>query len=145
MRALSLICAGVFAVSFSVAAADGLVLRTPAVLFDSHSSNARKLFVLSAGYPLREITRVDGWRKVSLPAGESGWVREQVVRSAKGAVVSVELAAVKTSPSPSAPEVFYARQGVALEVLKVLGPWVEVLHPDGETGYVSVADVWLNY
>lgn len=129
----------------ATAAGESAVLREPAVLYDSHSAQATPLFILGAGYPLREVSRVDGWRKVSLFTGESGWVRERLVRAARAAAVSVEMTAARASPVNSAPEVFYARRGVILEVLQTRGGWLEVLHADGETGYVPAADLWTNY
>lgn len=129
----------------NAALADGAVLREPAVLYDAHSERATPLFILAAGHPLREVSRVDGWRKVSLFTGESGWVRERFVRAAKAAAVSAEMTAARSSPAASAPEVFYARRGVVLEVLRADGAWLEVLHPDGETGYAPAADLWTNY
>ena len=136
-----LFCA-VAAVSPSAA---GVVLREAAVLYDSHSAQSTPLLILTAGYPLREISRVDGWRKISLHTGESGWVRERQVRPLRAGVVVAELAAVRVSPENNAPESFYARRGVVLEVLQNTGAWLEVLHPDGETGYIRIADIWANF
>ncbi len=133
------------AVAAAPASATGAVLREPAVLYDSHSERATPLFILAAGHPLREVSRVDGWRKVSLFTGESGWVRERFVRAARAAAVSAEMTAARSSPSFSAPEVFYARRGVVLEVLRTEGAWLEVLHSDGETGYAPAAELWTNY
>lgn len=126
------------------AAASGWVLQAPAVLYDGPSERALPLLILTAGHPLRQISRVDGWRKVSIADGDSGWVRERHTRSLRAAVVTAATAAVRLSPSAAAAEVFYARKGVILEVLRVAGGWLEVAHADGETGYVARADVWLN-
>ena len=129
----------------AAAVAEGAVLRSPAVLYDSHSEQATPLLILSAGHPLRFVSRVDGWRKVSLFTGETGWVRERFVREKRAAIVAADIAAARTLPSSLSPEVFYARRGVALEVLRTAGAWLEVLHPDGETGYIAAADLWTNY
>ncbi|MBE8159036.1 MAG: SH3 domain-containing protein [Betaproteobacteria bacterium] len=138
----TVLAAALFA--FSLAAAESLVLRAPGILYDGPSAQAAPLFILTAGYPLREISRVDGWRKVGLPDGENGWVRDNLAQSKRAAVVVAELAAARFSPSADAAEVFYARKGVALEVLGESGGWTEVRHQDGETGYMRAADLWTN-
>ena len=127
------------------AMAEGLVLRAPAVLYDGPSERALPLLILTGGHPLRPISGVDGWRKVAIAAGANGWVRERHARSLRAAVVTAKTAAVRLSPAAAAAEVFYARQGVVLEVLRAAGGWLEVAHADGETGYVAHADVWLNH
>ncbi|MGI9307346.1 MAG: SH3 domain-containing protein [Gammaproteobacteria bacterium] len=126
------------------AAAEGFVLRAPAVLFDGPSREAAKLFILDAGHPLRQVSRVDGWRKAQLHGGEIGWVQDSLARQKRAAVVAEDLAAVRVSPSPSAAPVFYARKGVILEVLGESDGWLEVLHAGGETGYAPSAALWKN-
>ena len=141
MKKTGLLAAALFAFS---AAAEGIAMKTPGVLYDAPSEQARPLFILTAGYPLRQISRVDGWRKVGLHTGENGWVRENDAAPKKSAVVSAETAAVRFSPSPDAAEVFYARRGVVLNIVGENGGWTEVSHQDGETGFVNSSDLWTN-
>ena len=143
MNIKAVLAAAVLAGAYS-AAAEGVVLRAPGVLYDAPSAQARGLFVLTAGYPLKEISRVDGWRKVGLPDGANGWIKDSLALPKRAAVVVAEMAAAKFSPAPDAAEVFYARKGVVLEVLGEKSGWTEVLHPDGETGFISAADLWTN-
>ena len=126
-------------------AADSLVLHEPATLYDGPSSQATPLLILTAGYPLKEISRVDGWRKVIIDSGDSGWVRELYLRQKPAAIVTADTIVARSSPSPAAPAVFYGRRNLTLDVLGEKNGWVEVLHADGETGYVLFSDVWVNY
>ena len=137
-----------FAACFFVAggaAAAGLVTREPVVLFDGPSENAKKVLILGASHPLKEISRQHGWRKVWNYAGDGGWVQAKHLRPIKMAVATAELSAARAMPSEGAAEVFYVRRGVALEVLGERGGWLEVLHPEGETGHMRAADAWVNY
>ena len=129
--------------AFPIVAA-GLATTAPAVLYDSHSLEADKLFVLTAGHPLHQIAVVDGWRKVVTYDDKTGWVRESLVRSWSGAVTTKNNVAVHAKPANQSSTVFYAQKGVLLEMLDIKGAWVEVLHRDGETGYVLINQVWLN-
>lgn len=141
-RKVALIVAACFAMS---ASAQGVALNAPAALYQGPSAQAGAMFVLSVGYPLRQISSVDGWRKVILDSGETGWIREALADNLKAAIVTAELAAVRSSSISNAPLVFYARKGVALTVLAVDAGWAEVSHADGEIGYVSLSDLWLNH
>ncbi|MDM5147343.1 SH3 domain-containing protein [Candidatus Persebacteraceae bacterium Df01] len=141
MRALLLVAAlGVCAPLL----ADGWQLRGPSVLYDAPSLKARALFILSGGHPLKEVSRVDGWRKVFTHHGNTGWVLERRVAPLRSAVVTASQAAVRAAPNANSPVVFYAARDVMLEVLGGKNGWLEVLHPDGETGHVAAVDVWIN-
>ena len=126
------------------ATARGLQTREPAVLFDAPSAKARPLFILAGGYPVRELSRIAGWRKVSTVDGDNGWVQAKIVSPLRAAVVIADQAAIRQAPNSGAPMVFYAQSGVLLEVLGDARGWLEVLHADGETGYITAAEVWVN-
>ena len=50
---------------------------------------------------------------------------------------------VRQRAEESAPTVFQARKGVALEITELgAGPWVKVRHRDGQTGFVRANQVW---
>ena len=141
-RKIALIVAACFAVA---ASAQGVALNAPAALYQGPSAQAGAMFVLSNGYPLRQISSVDGWRKVILNSGETGWIRAALADELTAAIVTAELAAVRSSNTDNAPPVFYARKGVTLTVLMVDAGWAQVSHADGETGYVALSDLWLNH
>lgn len=127
------------------AMARGLATTAPAVLYDSHSDEARKLFVLTAGHPLRQIAAVDGWYKVMTYNDKSGWIKANQVRPWSGAVVLEDKVPVYTEDNiVRSSKAFYAQKHVLLEVLGVKGVLVEVQHKDGEKGYVVFDRVWLN-
>ena len=60
-------------VALPVFAAESLQTLEPTTLFDGPSKKANPRFILSGGYPLKEISRVHGWRKVLIFSGEIGW------------------------------------------------------------------------
>ena len=144
----ALVCAGAFA---QQRPSSGLETTAPATLYDSHSSLSRPLWILSGGHPARKLTSVTGWHKVETadPAA-TGWLRADETRAANLCVVVSPQAAVKTEPSPSAPDSWAAARDVVLRVLKdppcgAGGCWLEVAHADGETGYIAKSDVWCNF
>lgn len=128
---------------FSVAAQAGVVLSAPAVLYDAPSTKAEPLWILDAGYPLRQLSAVDGWRKISTFSGENGWVQERNVRDAR-AGQTVEEAVARSGPEESAAPAFRIQQGVILEVLNENGGWLQVSHRDGDTGFIPASVMWIN-
>jgi SH3-like domain-containing protein len=125
--------------------AEGIITTLPTPIYDAPSAKARAKVILSGGHPLRQISRVHGWRKVRNFANEEGWVAETDIRDSWHAVVTTERADIRVDPSDTADLVFHARKGVVLEVLaRAHGGWLQVLHVDGESGYVRRGDLWLN-
>ncbi|MGI9338775.1 MAG: SH3 domain-containing protein [Gammaproteobacteria bacterium] len=126
--------------------AEGMTTRRAAVLYDGPSASAGERLILEAHYPLRRIGFVSGWCKVLLPGGENGWVRAKLVRRLRAAMAHSGGAIARADPGDSAPGVFYAKSGVVMEVLGRARPgWFQVLHLDGETGYVAAGEVWVNF
>ena len=113
------------------------------IMYDAPSLKANKLFVASKLYPVEIIVQVDNWTKVRDVAGDLAWVEKKELSDTRTVVVTVALADVRQKPDDSAPLVFQARQGVALEIVELgAGPWVKVRHRDGQSGYVRANQVW---
>ena len=131
----------------AVAAAAPLQTVKPAVMYDAPSGQARPLLILAGGFPLKEISRVDGWYKVSDYNNDIGWIAAGEVRSHRAAVIVVGRAAIRVDPHPAAAAVFFAQRGVVLDILQPAADngWLKVVHPDGETGYLQKSDSWQNF
>lgn len=137
----------VLAAAAPVAWAQSWQTSLPTVMYDAPSEKAQTLFILSGGYPLKEISKVDGWHKLSGPNGELGWIAADHLAAGRAVVVSADSAAVRVDPHPAAAAVFFARRGVVLEVLESnrANGWFKVLHRDGEVGYLRLSDSWANF
>ncbi|MFA5913351.1 MAG: SH3 domain-containing protein [Burkholderiales bacterium] len=113
------------------------------IMYDAPSLKANKLFVASKLYPVEIIVQVDNWTKVRDVAGDLAWVEKKELSDTRTVLVTAALADVRQKPDDSAPLVFQARQGVALEIVELgAGPWVKVRHRDGQSGYVRANQVW---
>ncbi|MBE0624838.1 MAG: SH3 domain-containing protein [Burkholderiales bacterium] len=112
-------------------------------MYDAPSIKANALFVASKFYPVEVIVQVDNWNKVRDVAGDLAWVEKKNLSDTRTVLVTAELADVRESPEDTAPLVFQARKGVALEVVELgAGPWVKVRHRGGQTGFVRANQVW---
>jgi len=112
-------------------------------MYDAPSAKANKLFVASKFYPVEIIVQVDSWTKVRDVAGDLAWVQKKDLSDTRTVLVTAALADIRQKPEDSAPLVFQAQQGVALEVVELgAGSWVKVRHVDGQSGYVRANQVW---
>jgi SH3-like domain-containing protein len=119
------------------------VAENAAVLYDAPSAKAKKLYVVSHGYPVEVLVLVEGWSKVRDVSGELTWIESKQLSDKRTVMVRTPLAQVREAADDNAPVVFQAQQNVLLELLEVAsGGWLRVRHRDGQSGYVRVAQVW---
>jgi SH3-like domain-containing protein len=119
------------------------VAENAAVLYDAPSAKAKKLYVVSHGYPVEVLVVVEGWSKVRDAAGEMTWIQSKQLSDARTVMVRTPLAQVREAADDNAPVAFQAQQNVLLELLEVAsGGWLRVRHRDGQSGYVRVAQIW---
>jgi SH3-like domain-containing protein len=119
------------------------VAENAAVLYDAPSAKAKKLYVVSHGYPVEVLVMVEGWSKVRDASGEMTWIESKQLSDKRSVMVRTPLAQVREAADDNAPVAFQAQQNVLLELLEVAsGGWLRVRHRDGQSGYVRVAQVW---
>jgi SH3-like domain-containing protein len=119
------------------------VAENAAVLYDGPSAKAKKLYVVSHGYPVEVVVVVEGWSKVRDVSGEMTWIESKLLSDKRTIMVRTPLAQVREAADDNAPVAFQAQQNVLLELLEVAsGGWLRVRHRDGQSGYVRVTQVW---
>ena len=143
-RAISVLLASVLFGGLHASAADfRSVAENAAVLYDAPSAKAKKLYVVSHGYPVEVVVVVEGWSKVRDASGELTWIESRQLSDQRTVMVRMPLAQVREAADDNAPVAFQAQQNVLLELLEVAGGgWLRVRHRDGQSGYVRVAQVW---
>jgi SH3-like domain-containing protein len=119
------------------------VAENAAVLYDAPSAKAKKLFVVSRGYPVEVVVLVEGWVKVRDASGDLTWIESRHLSDKRTVMVRAPVAQVRQSADDAAPVVFQAQQSVILDLLEVhTGGWLRVGHRDGQSGFVKVSQVW---
>lgn len=119
------------------------VADNAAVLYDAPSVKAKKLYVLSPGYPVEIVVAVEGWSKVRDASGELTWIESKRLNEKRTVLVKTGVAQVREAANDAAPVVFEAAQDVLLDLLGLAsGGWLRVRHRDGQAGYVRAAQVW---
>lgn len=119
-----------------------------AVLYDAPSSQAKKLFVASQGYPVEVIVNLGNWIKVRDHLGSLSWVEAKDLDNTHMLIVTANDAELRQAGDASAQVISRVEKDVLLEMLEqpAAGPdgnsWIKVRHRDGLTGYIQASSVW---
>jgi SH3-like domain-containing protein len=137
------VAAAAFAVMPASAADFRSVAESAAVLYDAPSAKAKKLYVVSHGYPVEVVVQVESWSKVRDASGEMTWIESKLLSDKRTVMVRQPLVQVREAADDNAPVAFQAQQNVLLELLEVAGGgWLKVRHRDGPSGFVRISQVW---
>jgi SH3-like domain-containing protein len=119
------------------------VANNAAILFDAPSAKAKKLYIVSRGYPLEITVQLEGWTKVRDANGTFSWIETRELAERRTVIVKPPIAPVRQNADDAAALVFEAQQNVVLEVVGAEpAGWLQVRHEDGTTGYIKAAQVW---
>jgi SH3-like domain-containing protein len=125
--------------------AAGLEFRSvsePAILYDAPSTKAQKLFVLSQGYPVEVVVKLEGWTKVRDDVGDFAWIENNRLSERRTVMVKVASAEARQAANENSAVVFTAEKSVFLELVDLAAGWAKVRHNDGATGFVKVSQLW---
>jgi SH3-like domain-containing protein len=140
------LCSAAFAVWFLIPSANALDFRSvaepAAILYDAPSLKAQKLYILSQGYPVEIVVKLEGWSKVRDDTGEFAWVENAHLSDRRTVMVKVAGAEIRQAANENAAVVFTADKSVFLELLELTAGWAKVRHNDGVTGFVKISQIW---
>ncbi len=100
------------------------------------------LWVLEAGYPLSVTNRRGNWLQVTDFEGDTGWIYRPLTAKRPHFIVKVEVANLRSSPSPQARRVGQATYGEILRTVKHRSGWVQVRRADGLKGWIARRLLW---
>jgi SH3-like domain-containing protein len=136
------IIGAVFASTDAAALEFRSVTAPGAVLYNAPSTKAQKLFVLSEGYPVEVVVKVEGWTKVRDDTGEFAWIENSHLSERHTVMVRAVTAEARQAANENSPLVFTAEKNVFLELVDMAAGWARVRHNDGATGFVKVNLLW---
>ncbi len=134
---LLLASAGAYAVDFrSVGAA-------PAILYETPSHKAGKLYLAPRGMPVEVMLSYGEWVKVRDASGDTAWTEAKLLSARRMVVVKTALAKVRPTPDESGIALMTAERGVLFELADPQpSAWIKVRHKDGIIGYIKAIDIW---
>ena len=113
------------------------------VLYDAPSVQAKKLYAVGKYFPVEVIVSLDSFVKVRDSSGELLWIEKKNLSETRTVVVTAPRADIRQTAGKNAPLVFQAERDVALELVEqTRNGWAKVRHRDGQSGFVSINQVW---
>jgi SH3-like domain-containing protein len=140
--ALGTIFSGLLLASGLASAVDYVSVAEPAILYESPSTSAQKMFVISRDYPLEVMVKIEGWTRVRDESGAFAWIENARLSDRRMVMVRAVAAEARRSPSDTAQLAFSVEKNVVLELVETSGAWVKVRHADGSIGFIKVSQLW---
>ena len=142
MRCAAAVLAGLLASANASALEFRSVAEPVAILYDAPSTKAQKLFVLSLGYPVEVVVKLEGWTKVRDDTGEFAWIENSRLSERHTVMVKVASAEARQAANENSPVAFTVEKSVFLELVDMAAGWAKVRHRDGTTGFIKVSQLW---
>lgn len=120
------------------------VAAPKAILYDAPSSAAKKILLLSQGYPVEVIVNLGDWLKVRDAHGSISWVEAKQLSARRTVMVSATNAEIRSTADATSNLLATVEKDVVLEidVAKLMNGWLKVKHRDGIAGFILVSSVW---
>lgn len=114
------------------------------ILYDGPSLKSDKIFVVGRDYPFEVVVTLEGWVKVRDIAGAPlAWVEKKSLGDKHMVIVKAPAADVLLAGESGAKVVFRTEQNVLLELVEPpVSGWARVRHRDGQTGFISISQIW---
>lgn len=115
-----------------------------AVLYDAPSGSAKKLLLLSQGYPVEIIVNLGDWQKVRDGQGGISWVEAKQLSAKRTVLVTAANAEIRSDAGAASTLLAKLEKDVVLEVAdpKLNNGWLKVKHRDGIAGFILISSVW---
>lgn len=120
------------------------VAAPKAILYDAPSSAAKKILLLSQGYPVEIIVDLGEWLKVLDAQGSISWIEAKQLSGKRTVMVISANAEMRSSADAASSLLATLEKDVVLEIgdTKLTNGWLKVKHRDGMTGFILISSVW---
>lgn len=143
-KALTLLITLMLAPVVAVALEFKSVAAPKAILYDAPSSAAKKILLLSQGYPVEIIVDLGEWLKVRDAQGSISWIEAKQLSGKRTVMVISANAEMRSSADATSSLLATLEKDVVLEIgdTRLTNGWLKVKHRDGMTGFILISSVW---
>lgn len=93
-------------------------------------------------HPLFILEKKDGWCHFRDFEGDQGWIHGSLVHKEQTVITKKDDCNVRSGPDTKFEVLFTTETGIPFKVLKKQGKWLNVLHSDGDQGWLHQSLVW---
>ncbi len=93
-------------------------------------------------FPIKIIKKSGNWYNFSDFESETGWIYKNNLKKIKTIITLKEKCNIRSGPGIKNKIIFTAEKGVAFKVIKIKEDWLNILHADGDIGWIHKSIVW---
>ncbi len=142
-RLLLFFIAGLFMLAPLAAAAEYISVSVPvANIRSGPSEDSDLLWKVEAYYPMLVLEKTGSWYQFKDFEGDVGWIYARLVNNDESVITIKDDCNVRSGPGTKYDIVFKTEVGIPFKILKKKGKWLNVLHTDGDRGWIHTSLVW---
>ena len=93
-------------------------------------------------HPLKVVQKQGSWYLFEDFEGDRGWIHSSLLANTRTAIVKNDKCNVRSGPGTQNDIRFTVDKGVPFKVLAEQGKWLQVIHADGDEGWIHRSLVW---
>jgi SH3-like domain-containing protein len=126
-----------------LAAAERLSVNTDtANIRTGPDTNDAVIWQVEKYHPLTVIQKQGDWCLFEDFEGDRGWIHASLLSDVKTVIVTNDKCNVRSGPGTDNDIRFTVDRGVPFKVLNEKGDWIQVVHADGDQGWIHRSLVW---
>lgn len=106
------------------------------------SDSGDLLWKVEAYHPLLVLEKKGSWYRFRDFEGDVGWIYAPLVNHDESVITIKDDCNVRSGPGTQYDVLFTTEAGIPFKVLKKEGKWLNVLHTDGDRGWIHSSLVW---
>jgi len=88
------------------------------------------------------LKKQDGWYLFEDFEGDRGWIHKTLLTDVDAVIVKKNNCNVRSGPGTDNEIRFTVDKGVPFKVVKKKGKWINIVHADGDKGWIYESLVW---
>ncbi len=105
-------------------------------------TNAAVIWQVERYHPLNVVNKQENWYLFEDFEGDRGWIHKTLLTDVETVIVKKDNCNVRSGPGTDTDIRFTVDKGVPFKVLKKDGKWINIVHADGDDGWIHQSLVW---
>ena len=134
---------GVLLTDLDVTAAERISVKADiANIRSGPSTTDAVIWQVEKFHPLKVIQKQGSWYLFEDYEGDRGWIHEGMVTTVRTVVVKGDKTNIRSGPGTDTEIRFTVDKGVPFKIVEEKGDWIQVVHADGDQGWIHRSLVW---